>query len=132
MNIVKIKLIRFRNNLNSYNNFPVYIIPNLPQFLRNHSIFKFHFKSIFAGITKMQYAINKKPCAYPIAIVASGISHMYFRGIAIPISNKNETPSRNPISLNLPILLVNKFTVLIYTVIYGLAFDFKFMLYFFN
>ena len=95
-------------------------------------VFKFHFKSIFAGITKMQYAINKKPCAYPIAIVASGISHMYFRGIAIPISNKNETPSRNPISLNRPILLESKFNILIYTVIYGLAFDFKFMLYFFN
>ena len=95
-------------------------------------IFKFHFKSIFAGITKMQYAINKKPCAYPIPIVASGTSQMYFSGIATPISNKNEMPSKNPIILNLPILLVNKFTILVYTVIYGLAFDFKFMLYFFN
>ena len=65
----------------------------------------------------MQYAINKKPCAYPIAIVASGISQMYFSGIATPISNKNEVPSRNPISLNLPILLDNKFTILIYIII---------------
>ena len=80
----------------------------------------------------MQYATNKKPCAYPIAIVASGIFQIYFSGIATPIRIMNDMPSKKPISLNLPILLVNKFTILVYTVIYGLAFDFKFMLYFFN
>jgi len=61
----------------------------------------------------MQYAINKKPCAYPIPIVASGITQMYFSGIATPINNKNEMPSRNPVILNLPILLESKFNILI-------------------
>lgn len=61
----------------------------------------------------MQYAINKTPCVYPIAIDTSGISQMYFSGIATPISNKNETPSKKPISLNRPILLDNKFNVMI-------------------
>ena len=38
--------------------------------------------------------MNNAPYAIPIYLTASGISNMYFSGIAIPSNNKKEGPSK--------------------------------------
>jgi len=48
----------------------------------------------------IQNATNRTPCKLPMIRTQTGISKIYFNGIAIRSSSKKETPSRWPIRNN--------------------------------